>query len=130
MGENHSSVRQPFPVLLTGRRIGECGGGIVCDGSERHFMGKADQYSIIAGMMNVDGSVFREKLRTAGIHCDASASVMMEAEKPFLVFEMTDSSPKDAERFRQVSDETLCEMQERGIDPSVVETALKARSDT
>ena len=41
---------------------------------------------------------------------------------------MTDSSPKDAERFRQVSDETLCEMQERGIDPSVVETALKARA--
>ena len=81
---------------------------------------KLIQYSIIAGMMNVDGSVFREKLRTAGIHCDASASVMMEAEKPFFVFEMTDSSPKDAERFRQVSDETLCEMQERGIDPSVV----------
>lgn len=27
---------------LPGRRIGECGGGIVCDGSERHFMGKAD----------------------------------------------------------------------------------------
>lgn len=53
---------------------------------------------------------------------------MMEAEKPFFVFEMTDSSPKDAERFRQVSDETLCEMQERGIDPSVVETALKARA--
>lgn len=45
---------------------------------------KLIQYSIIAGMMNVDGSVFREKLRTAGIHCDASASVMMEAEKPFL----------------------------------------------
>ena len=89
---------------------------------------KLIQYSIIAGMMNVDGSVFREKLRTAGIHCDASASVMMEAEKPFFVFEMTDSSPKDAERFRQVSDETLCEMQERGIDPSVVETALKARA--
>ena len=41
MGENHSSVRQPFPVLLPGRRIGECGGGIVCDGSERHFMGKS-----------------------------------------------------------------------------------------
>ena len=57
---------------------------------------KLIQYSIIAGMMNVDGSVFREKLRTAGIHCDASASVMMEAEKPFFVFEMTDSSPKDA----------------------------------
>ena len=89
---------------------------------------KLIQYSIIAGMMNVDGSVFREKLRTAGIHCDASASVMMEAEKPFFVFEMTDCSPKDAERFRQVSDETLCEMQERGIDPSVVETALKARA--
>ena len=53
---------------------------------------------------------------------------MMEADKPFFVFEMTDSSPKDAERFRQVSDETLCEMQERGIDPSVVETALKARA--
>ena len=47
---------------------------------------KLIQYSIIAGMMNVDGSVFREKLRTAGIHCDASASVMMEAEKPFFVF--------------------------------------------
>ena len=45
---------------------------------------KLIQYSIIAGMMNVDGSVFREKLRTAGIHCDASASVMMEAEKHFL----------------------------------------------
>ncbi|MFQ9209105.1 MAG: hypothetical protein ACLR3S_08145 [Clostridium fessum] len=74
MGENHSSVRQPFPVLLTGRRIGECGGGIVCDGSERHFMGKADQYSIIAGMMNVDGSVFRKS-------CGRRASIVMRAHR-------------------------------------------------
>ena len=89
---------------------------------------KLIQYSIIAGMMNVDGSIFRGKLREAGIHCDASASVMMEAEKPFFAFEMTDCSPKDAERFRQLSDETLTEMQVQGIDPSVVETALKARA--
>lgn len=85
------------------------------------------KYSIIAGMMNVDGSIFREKLRSAGIHCDASASVMMEAEKPFFLFEMTDCNPDDAQRFMKVSDDTLLEMQKSGIDPSVVETALKTR---
>ena len=88
---------------------------------------KLIQYSIIAGMMNVDGSVFRENLRRAGIHCDASASVMMETEKPFFVFEMTDCNPVDAEHFRQVADETLQEMEKSGIDPSVVETVLKVR---
>ena len=88
---------------------------------------KLIQYSIIAGMMNIDGSVFREELRNAGIHCDASASVMMEAEKPFFVFEMTDCNPSDAGLFKKVSDETLLKMQRVGIDQSVVETALKTR---
>ncbi len=88
---------------------------------------KLIQYSIIAGMMNVDGSVFREKLRNSGIHCDASASVMMEAEKPFFLFEMTDCNPDDAGLFRQVADKTLYEIQKEGIDSSVVETALKTR---
>lgn len=86
------------------------------------------QYSIIAGMMNMDGSVFREKLRAAGIYCDASASVMMETEKPFFVFEMIDCDPEDAEPFRSVADGTLREMQRYGMEPSVVETALKARA--
>lgn len=88
---------------------------------------KLIQYSIIAGMMNTDGSIFREKLRRAGIHCDASASVMMEVEKPFFVFEMTDCAPDNARLFKQVSDETLLEMQKMGIDPSVIDTALKSR---
>lgn len=85
------------------------------------------EYDLMFGMLNSNGAVFQEKLREAGLYAEASCEINLFQEKPSAVFLLANTDREAAATFKTVVLETLKELEEHGLDESLVETTVKSR---